>query len=129
MQRFSFSKESRLRTRLDFQRVFAGGTRVHTRRFILYFLSSELPNARLGVTVSKKVGNAVVRNRVKRCLREAFRLHTLDLGPRVDVVVIAKHKRDSVEKETTSRITQKYTLETVSNEFHYGIRKYRKLVS
>jgi ribonuclease P protein component len=89
-----FSKEQRVRKRAEFQDIQGNGRRVFTRNFVLMLLareaSGERPSARLGVTVSRRVGNAVQRNRAKRLIREAFRA-TRDLwDPDLDVVVIAR---------------------------------------
>lgn len=68
------------------------GRRVHTLHFVLVVARGPNPDApsRLGVTVTRKVGSAVRRNRVKRLVREAFRLDP-DLVPAgIDLVVIAK---------------------------------------
>jgi ribonuclease P protein component len=70
--------------------VLSKGQRLFTRHFILYVRKSAKGVPRLGVTVSKKVGNAAVRNRIKRCVREAFRTHPLWFDEPVDLVVIAK---------------------------------------
>ncbi len=66
------------------------GVRCPSPHFIFLLKASELPYPRLGLIVSKKVGPAVVRNRVKRCLREIFRHHKQAVGEYRDVVVIAK---------------------------------------
>ena len=63
---------------------------MHTRSFVLLVARSERPEPRLGITVSKQVGHAVRRNRVKRLLREAFRQHRSLFPARADLVVIAK---------------------------------------
>ncbi len=89
---YAFPKERRLRARREFVAAQESGRRVHTAHFVLVVAPG--PNlsapSRLGVTVTKKVGTAVRRNRVKRLVREAFRLcpDLLPLG--VDLVVIAK---------------------------------------
>ncbi|HDM77495.1 MAG TPA: ribonuclease P protein component [Deltaproteobacteria bacterium] len=91
MGEFSFRKNERLRKRKDFQTVKERGKRISTKNFILLIKPNSLPYNRLGVIVSKKTGNAVQRNRVKRCLREFFRLNKKDFAPPPkDIVIIAK---------------------------------------
>jgi ribonuclease P protein component len=89
-EQYSFSKDERLRQRLDFQLVLRRGSRRHTEHFIVVLRPNALQCSRLGITVSRKVGNAVKRNRVKRWLREFFRLHKPRLPASHDLVIIAK---------------------------------------
>lgn len=74
MERYTFAKSSRLLKPAEFQKVRREGGRLSTRRFNIYVLPNGLPHHRLGLSVSRRVGNAAVRNRVKRLLREYFRL-------------------------------------------------------
>jgi ribonuclease P protein component len=96
---FQFGKERRLRRRVDFLRVQANGVRTSTTHFVLLVAGrpadKDCPDpanakARLGVVVTKKVGNAIVRNRVKRLCRECFRLWPDFAPPGIDLVVIAR---------------------------------------
>ena len=84
----------RLRRRLDFLRVQGQGTKHHVRHFLVFVVRnptpSELPCARLGVTVTRKVGIAVVRNRIRRWVREAFRRERRRFAPGIDMVWVAK---------------------------------------
>jgi ribonuclease P protein component len=89
-KRFSFRRYERLRRRKDYELAFRHGSRRHTQNFTIILRPNSLKFSRLGVTVGKKVGNAVKRNRVKRCLREFFRLHKHKLPPSNDLVIIAK---------------------------------------
>lgn len=93
-----FPKACRILQRREFLRIQGQGQRVHSRHLVFQFLPGEGPESRLGITVSKKVGNAVVRNRIKRWIREAFRRHP-ELRPGVasgapgrafDLVITAK---------------------------------------
>ncbi len=89
-------KPERLRERSDFLRVQGSGQKVVTPHF-LWFASPSLVGAlRFGVTVSKRVGTAVVRNRVKRLLREAFRLHKPLFPGALDIVAIARGESATV---------------------------------
>jgi ribonuclease P protein component len=72
--------EDRLRHRKDFLRVYRVGKRIGGGCFLLYYTPGETDHHRLGLTVSKKVGSAVFRNRVKRRMRETFRLNREALG-------------------------------------------------
>lgn len=80
----------RLRKRFEFRRLRDQGRRVHTRSFVLVIAPAVQPHARLGITVSRQVGKAVRRNRVKRLVREVFRTHRALLPPQSDLVVIAR---------------------------------------
>ncbi len=82
----------RLRHRRDYQRVFESGTKQVAPVFVLYVLPTSGPHSRLGIAVSKHIGNAVVRNRVKRRTREFFRRHKAQLDPPCDLVVVARRR-------------------------------------
>jgi len=92
----SFPKRCRILRRGEFLRIQGQGHRVHGKRLVFQFLPASGRESRVGITVSKKVGNAVVRNRIKRWIREAFRRHP-ELRPRrgdaqrpYDLVITAK---------------------------------------
>ncbi|HEY8516667.1 MAG TPA: ribonuclease P protein component [Candidatus Binatia bacterium] len=86
----SLPKCARVRKRSDFLHVQSAGRRVPTRHFLVVHLAGHDGPARLGITVTKKIGNAVVRNRVKRCVRESFRTRRSMLPQGTTVVVIAR---------------------------------------
>lgn len=92
---FSFSKKEHLRKRVDFLLLSAKGRKCHTEHFIIVWSGADTGNARLGVTVSRKTGNAVVRNRIKRYMREFFRLHK-ELFHEADYNLIAKRGADKL---------------------------------
>jgi ribonuclease P protein component len=86
---YCLKKAHKLLNRRDFERAMRKGTRLVGERFCLDILPSRLPNARLGITVSTKYGNAPERNRLKRLVREAFRLSKL---PAADYHVIPRQR-------------------------------------
>lgn len=75
----------------EFERVFHEGKTFKDAKIVLYVTGNGLQHSRLGLVVSKKVGNAVRRNRVKRLLREAYRLNKHLLRPHVDIIAIPRH--------------------------------------
>ena len=75
------------------------GASRQTQHFKIRILSNSVGWARLGLVVGKRVGNACVRNRVKRRLREFFRLNRQIFPPGSDVVIIAKAGAGAIESE------------------------------
>jgi ribonuclease P protein component len=89
-KRLQFGAELRLRSKLQFDAIYAGGRRVDDKLFGLRFKPNGLDHPRVGLAVAiKTMGNAVARNRLRRVVRESFRLAQHDL-PAVDIVVAAK---------------------------------------
>ncbi len=88
--RRTFTRDDRLRGRNDFVRVSKNGRRYRTDGLFIIDSPSPVAGPRLGLTVSRKVGKAHVRNRLKRLLREFFRLNRERFAPRRDVVVIVR---------------------------------------
>jgi ribonuclease P protein component len=87
---FTFAKKIRLRKRREFLAAQRKGRRHHTAHFIVISAASDATQPRFGVTVSREVGGSVVRNRVKRRVREFFRLRRASVCEAKDWVVIAK---------------------------------------
>lgn len=80
----------RLKKSWEFQRTYKKGKKYWDTYFVIYICKTQLHQTRLGITVSKKVGNSVQRNRVKRLIREAFRSLKSKLQPRYDIVVVGR---------------------------------------
>lgn len=90
MREQTFPKENRLLSRPQFKRVMDLGRKRRVNRLcLLFFLPNESGRKRLGIIASKKVGNAVERNRAKRKIREVFRLNKERFTPGMDVVVVS----------------------------------------
>lgn len=87
-QRFKYTRAHRLSGDKAFQAVFENKLRKNAGPLAVLALANELPHHRFGMTVPKRVGNAVKRHKIKRRLREAFRLHQANWPGRYDLVVI-----------------------------------------
>jgi len=90
MESFKFPKYEKILNRADFVKLNRSGKRLYTKHFTLIKKQNGQGVTRLGVTVSKKTGNAVIRNRVKRLIREFFRLNKTHFPQGYDIVIIAK---------------------------------------
>src|SRR5258706_11787108 len=87
MPTFRFPKEHHIRKEADFQRVYAARIYAADDVLIMNGCENGLAHSRLGLSISRKVGNAVARNAWKRRIREAFRLSREELPPGVDLIV------------------------------------------
>ncbi len=74
----------------DFRRVYRQGTSAADRYLVMYVLANNTGKNRIGISVRKKVGNSVVRHRLTRLIREAYRLRESDFSRGLDMVVVAR---------------------------------------
>jgi ribonuclease P protein component len=87
-QRFIHSEH--VRRRVDFERAYSSGIRVHARYMTVFVVPNGGPSARLGVAATRKLGPSVDRNRAKRLAREVFRRHKPHQS--VDIVVVPRRE-------------------------------------
>ena len=74
----------------EYRALYKSGRKVHSEKLVLFCRANSIGHTRLGITVSRKVGGAVIRNRIKRLLREIFRRSISQLPNQFDIVVNAK---------------------------------------
>jgi ribonuclease P protein component len=74
----------------EYRALYKAGKKIHSERFVLFCRANDLGHLRLGITVSRKVGGAVVRNRVKRLVKEIFRRSLIQTPRQFDIVINAK---------------------------------------
>jgi ribonuclease P protein component len=94
-----YPRRLRIRKRADFVRLQRGYRGKKTAHFIVILAANPGAEGRLGITVSRKVGCSVERNRVKRRVREFFRLHREELQPAHDLLVIARTGAEKLSYE------------------------------
>ena len=98
------NKHQRVKKNKDFQKVFKHGKSFANRQFVIYSLRTEgQEEFRLGISVSKKVGNAVTRNRIKRYVRQAVLELKDDLRPDRDYIIIARNQAASIDFHETKK--------------------------
>ena len=90
-----FPRESRLVRRSEFDAVYRAGKRRSSSHFTLFVRANELPLSRFGFSIKKALGGAVVRNRIRRRLREMVRCHRVEIPAGWDFVM---HPKSSVAK-------------------------------
>ena len=91
----TLEKFRRIRRSGEYQRTWQEGQRYHTAHFVV-IVNPGRDFSRLGITVSRKVGNAVCRNRIKRWIRDLFRNRYKYLSPAIDVSIIARRHAGSL---------------------------------
>ncbi len=105
-RRNRFPRRMRLSRNRDFRRVFEARTRASVDPLLVYARPNALSHPRLGLSVSRRVGKAVARNRIKRLVREAFRQIQHDLPGAYDYVVAVRPHEPLRLQEYTARLRQ-----------------------
>ena len=90
-----------LKKNKDFQIVYKKGKSFANKYFVMYVYPNSLNKNRLGISVSKKVGNSIVRHRVTRLVRESYRLQEVHFQCGFDIVVIARKSADQISFHDT----------------------------
>ena len=85
-----FRKHERIRLRSEFDRIYAARRYAANEKLSVYILENELGHSRLGLSVSRQVGGAVVRNLIRRRIKEAFRKNKSDLPGGIDILCVVK---------------------------------------
>ncbi|WP_047981899.1 ribonuclease P protein component [Ornithinibacillus contaminans] len=91
-------KAFRVKDNKEFQLIFKKGKSFANRQLVIYYMKKpEQEHFRIGLSVGKKIGNAVVRNRIKRCLRQAFHELEAKIEPDYDIIIIARQPTKDME--------------------------------
>ncbi len=102
-KRFAFKKINKLKSKKSFQYVYGKGVTFVDPLSVFYILSGQEQEVKLGLAVGKKLGCAVVRNRIKRMMREVFRMHQAELKGGYHIVWVARRKLTRADYKTFER--------------------------
>ena len=109
-ERLFLPRQSRIRKQAEYSACYERGRRYHTEHFLVFVRPRENGACtRMGMAVSRKVGKAVTRNRVKRLLREFFRLHRALLPEHLDIVAVAKKHTGAADLSQGNRLVADYS--------------------
>ena len=95
-KKMKYRNSQSLKSNYDFQTVYRKGKSYANKYLVMYVLENNEGMNRLGISVSKKVGNSVVRHRITRLVRESYRLHENIFNSGLDIVVIARNSASLV---------------------------------
>lgn len=84
--------ENRLRKDIEFKRVYKYGKNYWNRYLTIYIFKNNLENSRIGFTITKKIGNAVTRNKLRRRMKEICRLNLNNIEKGYDIIIIPKKR-------------------------------------
>ncbi|MEK6589968.1 MAG: ribonuclease P protein component [Nitrospinota bacterium] len=100
----SFNKKERLLKKWEYQKVFDKGWRINKRFFIIYGIRKVQGFTRIGISVPKRVGSAIKRNKIKRLIREVFRRNKDRFIQSHDIVIVAKDGAEGLSFKDIEKI-------------------------
>ena len=98
-----------LKQNRDFQRLYRKGKYAATSTLVIYWRPNRLEHNRLGITASTKLGHAVIRNKLRRRIREIYRHHEGEMKTGIDLVVVARQQAPQVDYWKLDRDFRKLT--------------------
>lgn len=105
-----------LKKNRDFQKVYRKGISYGNKYLVMYLLKNELGRNRIGISVSRKVGNSIIRHRITRLIRESYRLQEDNFQCGYDIVIIARvTAKDKSYREIESALIHLGKLHNVVN--------------
>ena len=87
---YELPKSSIIRNKFEFNRVYSKGRSYVNQMMIIHVVNSDNVKGKVGFAVGKKIGNAVVRNRIKRLMREAYRIGQYSINQNISMILIAR---------------------------------------
>ncbi len=84
------NKIYRLRSNMEFKKVYSGGKNYWNRNLVLYVKKNNIGNTRVGYSITKKIGNSVIRNKIRRRMKEIYRLNFKGIKSNYDLIFIPK---------------------------------------
>lgn len=117
MERFFFKKSQVLKTNAQFRGILGHKCFVNKGLFTLYAAANDAARPRLGVSIGKSAGNAVCRNRIKRFVREAFRLEQHNIETNLDYLLIFPGKMSKKSGQDAVSASKSMTFEEVRSVF------------
>jgi len=118
LRNFSLTKADKILKRKDFIRLTRYGKKIHGRYFIAVFTPAQSDRIRLGVTITRKVGKAVKRNKIKRISREYFRLNRHNITGTWDINIIAKKEAGNLPTDLAF-LSLKDLFDRISSRFDH----------
>ena len=97
MKKYALTRGEKVLKSAEYRNIIKGGKTRNTEHFKVFICPNSIKKQRLGITASRRVGSAVKRNRIKRLLREFFRLHKACLPTSSDLLFIAKPGADTLD--------------------------------
>ena len=120
--KYKFSES--LKSNIDFRCVYKNGKSYANKYLVMYVLENDNRKNRIGISVSKKVGNRVVRHRITRLIRESYRLHENIFNSGLDIVVIARNSASSVSyNEIESALLHLAKLHQILKIYFYDLKE------
>ena len=120
--KYKFSES--LKSNSDFRCVYKNGKSYANKYLVMYVLENDNRKNRIGISVSKKVGNSVVRHRITRLIRESYRLHENIFNSGLDIVVIARNSASSVSyNEIESALLHLAKLHQILKIYFYDLKE------